>query len=76
MIGLICKALSSLLSILPNSWVQDVVNKLDRMDAFLGFLNFFIPFDVCAGIFQIWLGALVAFLLYTVAADKLWKLLL
>lgn len=75
MIAKICKILSSLLSLLPDSWVQGVVNDLEQADSFLGFLNFFIPFDICAPIFQVWLVSMAAYLVYQVASDKLWKLL-
>lgn len=75
-IGKICEILASLLSLLPDSFVQGIVDDLESVDTFLGFLNFFIPFDICAAIFQAWLLAMTAYLVYNVLSDKLWRLLL
>lgn len=69
----IARILVNLLDILPDSFVQSAIDSLDRVDSFMGFLNFFIPFDLCVVIFQTWSIGMVAYFGYSIFSSKLFK---
>lgn len=55
--------LLNLFALLPGSPFRAFVEFKDNYKI-LGVLNFFIPFDICAGILEIWLGAVVSLYIY------------
>lgn len=73
MIAALCNFLTSVLNLLPDSWVHGVVADLEQVDSFLGVLNFFIPFDACTIIFSIWCVSMVAYFGYSLISTKVFK---
>lgn len=55
----------SLLNILPNSPFELVLNYDDStIREMLGFINYFIPFDVCSELLLIWISCVTAWYVY------------
>ncbi len=53
-VNLICDLLIALINILPNSPTDVLLSQIDNME-YLGFVNYFIPFDFCAIALNSWL---------------------
>lgn len=70
MIKNIAYVLMSLLNILPNSPFITMTNTLEKYE-FLGMLNWFIPFDVCASFMAIWCLCMVSYIGYEVVKDRI-----
>lgn len=54
-----------LMGVLPLSPFTDVINSLEDLP-FLGYLNWFIPVGTCLQIFEYWLIAYAAYLVYSI----------
>ena len=53
-VNLICDLLIALINILPNSPTDVLLSQIGSME-YLGFVNYFIPFDFCAIALNSWL---------------------
>lgn len=53
-IDLVCDLLIALINFLPVSPVHALLNQIDNLD-YLGYINYFIPFDFCAMALNSWL---------------------
>ncbi len=58
-----------LLGLLPESPLRDVIDTINGF-TFLGYLNYFVPFDFCLELFTSWLGAVLSYLTFTVIKDR------
>ena len=76
MIGLLSSLFMAVLNLLPNSPFQTTVDgEIYKLD-FLPYLNWFIPFDNCLKITQIWVVAVAAYYLYDVIIDIVKRLVI
>ncbi len=50
----------NLLALLPGSPFREMVDTLGKID-YLGFVNWFIPFDTCVGMLELWSAAVLAY---------------
>lgn len=66
--------LLGLLNILPNSPFKHMADSIEGLD-YLGFLNWFIPFDVCLIMLETWLISMAAYLIYKLIRDRIHKIL-
>lgn len=74
MLDVVVVILTSLISILPASPFISVLASLDKVDA-LGFLNWFIPFDVCCFILEAWGIAMGVYLAYKTLRQNIEKII-
>lgn len=65
MIKLISLLLIALYAILPTSPIQSAFAEMDMDGEFLGWLNWFIPFDLASKITTTWLICIVAYYAFT-----------
>lgn len=56
--------LDAVFSILPDSPFRGMVDSVVLDSDLLPFLNWFIPFDTCAGITSAWLGCILVYYLF------------
>ncbi|MDE7324129.1 MAG: hypothetical protein K2N73_15730 [Lachnospiraceae bacterium] len=69
MIKLLSALLLAVVSILPNSPFQTTLDgEIYKLD-FLPYLNWFIPFDNCLKITQLWLAAITLYYVYDIVMD-------
>lgn len=62
-IDLVFNLLTSLLSILPASFVQSYLSNIGEIN-YLSYVNYFIPFYNLVKIGRLWLGCCAAYLIY------------
>lgn len=74
MLGIIVSILVSIVSILPASPFILITSQIEEIE-FLGFLNWFIPFDICCVMLEAWGIAMAAYLIYKVIRENLDKIL-
>lgn len=58
---LICNVLTALIALLPSSPFVIMLNYIDEIPV-LGVVNWFIPFDNCMVLLEVWIGAVVAYI--------------
>lgn len=69
MLEAVIRVIAGLISFLPASPFISVIKTIDGFTA-LNFLNWFIPFNVFAGIIETWLVAIGAYYLYRIVKNK------
>jgi hypothetical protein len=71
------RLLQWLLAFLPDSPFRELIDTLGGFDfsEYLGYLNYFVPFDFFFKALSLWLTAVMSYLVYTVVKDKVDKLL-
>lgn len=69
MLEAVIRVIAGLISFLPASPFTSVLKTMDGFTA-LNFLNWFIPFNVFAGIVETWLVAIGAYYLYRIVKNK------
>lgn len=70
MIQNLAYVLMSLLNILPTSPFISMTNTLEKYE-FLGMLNWFIPFDICASFLAMWCLCMVSYIGYEVVKGRI-----
>ena len=76
MIKLLQVLLMAVINLLPNSPFQTTLNgEIYKLD-FLPYLNWFVPFDNCLKITQIWIVAVSAYYLYDIVSGVVNKLII
>lgn len=74
MISIIFDIIEVVLSILPASPFQALIPIMYDSDI-LGFLNWFLPFDTCLAIMQVWLTAIITFYAYRFGGNYVTQIL-
>lgn len=74
MIDIIKAFLSKIYDVLPDSPFQTFFGSVDF--DFLGWLNWFIPFDLCFKITEAWVSAIAAYYLYSIVRRVAFDLIL
>lgn len=64
MLNLFSLVIMALYAILPTSPIQSALEDASIEGEVLGWLNWFIPFDIASTITLVWLGCIVAYYLY------------
>lgn len=64
MIEALTSVLSAILSLLPSSPIVALLVMVDKIEI-LGMVNYFIPFDTCALMMNIWLGCVAIYYVVT-----------
>ncbi|MSA03716.1 hypothetical protein GKG47_20135 [Lactonifactor sp. BIOML-A3] len=59
-VDIVIKILQAIIMLLPLSPFQKMTDAIESFD-FLGFLNYFIPFDVCLTMLEVWLAAVAIY---------------
>lgn len=75
MFELFSKLLQGLSNVLPDSFVQSTLNGLDKADLALGYLNFFIPFDIALKMLLAWIPLMMLFYTFSNLRNAIFKLL-
>ena len=75
MFELFSKLIHGLSNVLPDSFVQSTLNGLDEVDLALGYLNFFIPFDVALKMLLAWIPLMMLFYTFSSLRNAIFKLL-
>lgn len=76
MIALLSALFMAVINLLPSSPFQTNVDGILYKLDFLPYLNWFVPFDNCLKIIQIWLPCIVAYYLYDVIIGIVNRLIL
>lgn len=64
MIEIIQSVLSILYNLLPNSYISQFLNESPFSDDILGYLNWFVPFDIAQKMVITWMGCMVSYYVY------------
>lgn len=64
MLKLLSILIIALYSILPNSPIQTALSDMEMGADILGWLNWFIPFDIARNITLVWLSCILAYYVY------------
>jgi len=71
-IEILFSILDVLLSILPMTPFKIMISQIDGID-YLGYVNWFLPFDFASKCFRAWLGCVIAYYIYKYLKEALNK---
>lgn len=74
MIDIIKSFLEKIYNVLPDSPFQSFFSEVDF--DFIGWLNWFIPFDICFKITEVWVTAIAAYYLFSIVKKVVFDLII
>lgn len=76
MINLIQIVISAIFEILPDSPFRAMFDELMIEFDFLPFLNWFLPFDICANMMLAWLDCILIYYFFVMVKKIVWDLIM
>lgn len=76
MINLIQIVISAIFEILPDSPFKAMFDELMIEFDFLPFLNWFLPFDICANMMLAWLDCILIYYFFVMVKKIVWDLIM
>lgn len=76
MISLVKLIIIAIFEILPNSPFRTMFDELMIEFDFLPFLNWFLPFDICANMMLTWLDCILVYYLFVLVKKVVWDLIM
>lgn len=75
MISLVKLIVIAIFEILPDSPFREMFDELMINFDFLPFLNWFLPFDICANMMLTWLDCILVYYLFVLVKKVVWDLI-